>query len=409
MSTLANTQFKGKTALGIPLFLILALLFFDYVRPQTGILPFLSLFRIPMLLIILLSLMGIKDKKWTFQDNVTRCFIVLLLICVFHVPIAVNNHYAYLMTKSLLIYFLTYMGIKSYVDDEIKFNKFLKFWLIIGVFCSIRGIFGGGKVPGSGFLGDENDFSLYLTMMLPIAYVYIIHAKSKKQILFNMLIIALLLLGVVSSFSRGGFIGLVGVSLYCFLITPKKKYFIIAIIFVFLIATPFVSTEYKDEISTIFEGGEESTAGERLYLWGVGLSMFYDNPIIGVGPGNFPWRVAEYEPPERYRGRGHGGRPAHSLYFTLIPELGFVGTACFVVMIVSPYRRFRNDLLIYKTTCRGGLNAEIISLYQAVYGVLFGFLFSGIFLSVLYYPHFWIVCGLLSGLQGLIVRKKTIF
>ena len=133
--------------------------------------------------------------------------------------------------------------------------------------------------------------------------------------------------------------------------------------------------------------------------------MFYDNPVFGVGPGNYPWRVPEYEPRDRQRERGHGGKPAHSLYFTLLPELGMLGTVCFILMVVTPFKKFRrvfgkkNANKVVDANC---LNDDLKQLqlnYKAVYGVLFGFLFSGIFLSVLYYPHFWLICALLTVLS----------
>ena len=40
----------------------------------------------------------------------------------------------------------------------------------------------------------------------------------------------------------------------------------------------------------------------------------------------------------------------------------------------------------------------------AVSGSLFGYLVSGIFISVLYYPHFWILCALPIALNNVAIN-----
>src|SRR5213075_2121097 len=85
---------------------------------------------------------------------------------------------------------------------------------------------------------------------------------------------------------------------------------------------------YWDELQSMGDSND-STRNDRLYMWRRSTEMFLDNLIVGVGAGNFPVRVSEYElkseefdPAVQHL---HGGRVAHSLYFTLIPEYGLVG------------------------------------------------------------------------------------
>jgi O-antigen ligase len=398
-NTVDNTIHKDHT-LGFKLTLVL--LFFEYFRLQSD-LVFLKHFRIPMLLIIALTFMGVTKKIWRMNEGSTKAFMMLITVGAIYIPFAVNNYYAYEMTRSLVIYFLTYMAIKSFIDSKDRVRIFLIFWLILGMICAVKGIAGGGKIIGSGFLGDENDFALFLDMMLPIAYFQLFTNISAQKRLFLLFSLLVLLGGIVSSFSRGGLVGLVGVVFYCWLMTPKKVFITVFGVIVFFIALNFLPQEYKDDMATIFEGTSESTAGERIYSWTCALRMFQDYPLFGVGPGNFPHRFAEYEPPEKWKGRGHGGRAAHSLYFTLIPEFGIIGVVCFFLMIYEPYRTFnRNYDLVQKDPSYSELSQSIDDyrfLRKIIYGVLFGYLFAGIFISVLYYPHFWIIAGLLNALN----------
>ncbi len=390
----------GNTAFYILLFLI----FFDYIRPQSNLI-FLKPFRIPMITICILTFLGIKQRLWKFDDITTKAFLCMVVISAMYVPFAYNNFWAFQTTRSLFIYFLCYMAIKSFVDSEEKLEKFLNLWLLIGVFCSIKGIFEGGKIVGSGFLGDENDFALYLAMMFPLSYLRLFKTKQNKTKFFYLLSIGVILFGIVKSFSRGGFIAIAGVGFFCWLVSPKKVATLIVALSVLLFAITFMLPKgYLQEIESIKEGTSESTAGERIYSWSCGLRMFYDYPIFGVGPGNFPWRFAEYEPPGKYKGRGHGGRAAHSLYFTLIPEFGVSGIVCFILMIYGPQKKF--NLNYRSASIRFSKNKEYLDklnkyklLRNVIYCSLAGYLIGGIFLSVLYYPHFWIICGFISALN----------
>ena len=95
------------------------------------------------------------------------------------------------------------------------------------------------------------------------------------------------------------------------------------------LALPFMPDKFWSEFSSI-QNTQDSTRVDRLRSWHMGWLMFEDSPIVGVGAGNYPWNVGEYEirmpdyNPER---PNHAGRQAHSLWFTLIPEYGLAGLA----------------------------------------------------------------------------------
>ena len=103
-------------------------------------------------------------------------------------------------------------------------------------------------------------------------------------------------------------------------------------------------------------------------------------------------------------GRLHGGRVAHSLYFTVIPELGSVGTILFACMILSSLNdlRFIRKRLREHPMQRQG-NTDIFELFRyltfCLGGSLGAYLVSGTFISVLYYPHFWIWMALVVALK----------
>ena len=93
---------QKKTNLGF--YLILVLIFFDYVRPQNE-LAFLKILRIPMILIVVITFITIKNKLWTLNDRTTKAFLILIIIGAAYVPFAKNNFWAFETTRTLFISF----------------------------------------------------------------------------------------------------------------------------------------------------------------------------------------------------------------------------------------------------------------------------------------------------------------
>jgi O-antigen ligase len=110
----------------------------------------------------------------------------------------------------------------------------------------------------------------------------------------------------------------------------------------------------------------------------------------------------------QWQTRSLAGRAAHSLYFTLLPELGLIGTFLFASMIVLSLKDLFYIRKILKSQKEKESNEEsrrIHYLALALEGSLVGFLASSAFISTLYYPNFWILCGFIVSLRK-IIRER---
>jgi hypothetical protein len=388
-----NKEEAGKWGL----LLIILFFFLEYVRPQSFI-PLLAPLHIPMLVQILVffTLFGCGLARLRTRESII--FFVLLCLMALHVPFARNNYWALQTTRTMTLHFIVFLGIVGLLNTPKKLTLVLTFWIVVAVMCAVKGYFSGGKIPGSAFLGDENDFSLFLNMMIPIAFFAGQVARSKPAKAFFYFGIVILVLGTVTSMSRGGFLGMLPPLLYCWWKAPRKLLtaaggVLIGSILIF----NFISAKFWVEMKTIQgEGTAAGTGEQRVYLWSHGFSMFLDHPLLGVGPGNFNWNLELYEPLEGFKGRSHAGRPSHSIYFTLLPELGLSGTFLFFSIIwvnLSEGRRLRKRLRTIGPSEKPGEQFQTIKQMEAyrngLTGAMIAYLISGAFLSVLYYGHIW--------------------
>ena len=266
----------------------------------------------------------------------------------------------------------------------------------------------GGHGVG-GWMGDENDFGMEMNVAIPVAFFMYQGAAGRSKPLYIGLL-GLFVMALVSTGSRGGFLGLVAVGAYCWFYSPQKIMSLIIGICLsglILIAAP---QEYWDRIATITDDStmETGTAGQRMFTWGIGWEMFLANPILGIGQANFPWTLGEYLGGRTWQTKSLAGRQAHSLYFTLLPELGLVGVVIFGSMVYFNYRdtrvrqlrlRLRGDVI--KSNREKDDQLYRAALYgNAILGGMIGYLVTSTFISTLWYPTFWIMMGLAVALRN---------
>jgi len=211
---------------------------------------------------------------------------------------------------------------------------------------------------------------------------------------------------------------LISVIGYC-VFRSNKKMILSILVVVFGIFMLFAAPPgYWQEIGTISEEASKKserldeqygTGAQRLYSWKLGWEMFKDNPIAGIGQGNYPWHVTAQEEKMKiqWRGRSLGGRAAHSMYFTLLPELGLIGVTLFFLMIFYSIK----DINYIKRLTMKGTNRKALEDKNTYYYALsieasiIAYLTSSIFISTLYYPNIWLMMGMLVAFKNIIEKK----
>jgi len=393
----------------VPLSLLLFYLVLEYARPQE-LLPFLGVLRLPAIVSMVLAFYIINSKKNQLKDKKTTLFLFLLGLMVIHGPIAVNNYWAFMWFSTMASNFIIFLALIQYVDTQDKYNKLLIYWIGIHLFLAITGIMNHGRGIG-GFLSDENDFCMTMNMIIPFSFFLAMNASGKKR-LFYILLAGLFLFAIILSNSRGGFVGLIATVIYCWLRTKRKILMALVMGVLAVFAVVVSPPAYYDRIHSITEeGSEKGTGEERVYTWKIGWDMFLGNPILGVGQGNFPYVFRKYEikagyGEEGYHGRSVSGREAHSIYITMLSELGIIGTCIFIGMIINTFSDLKT-IRIRSFYQKKKVSAPIFNsnyfLSLALEGSLVAFLVSGAFISVLYYPNLWVLMGFIVSLKRIVV------
>ena len=161
--------------------------------------------------------------------------------------------------------------------------------------------------------------------------------------------------------------------------------------------------------STDEETMKYGTGAARLYSWGIGTEMFLSNPIIGIGQKNYPWTFEVYEAGRTFHERSLAGREAHNAWVTLIAELGLVGIIIVGGMLVQCYRDLKWIRTRFSPADSRQKRGQIVQagedvrmyLARAMEGSLIGFIVSGVFISILWYPALWIMIAFVVALRNI--------
>lgn len=393
----------------IGFYLVLLAMLFEFGRPQDIITPLKAL-PIPTLLDVSLFVAVLISGRASFSNKQTKLWLMLLTFMLAWVPFATNNYWALMIFKELTLYFFFYLGIITFVNSEARMQRLIFMWLGVHGFLAVNGILHHGQGVG-GWLGDENDFGMEMNVAVPLAFFMYLAASSLRARMLYLCLLGLFLMSVVATSSRGAFVGLIATAAYCWFYSPRKIMSLIlgtCLVGLVLVAAP---QEYWDRISSITEDKtmEEGTAGQRMFTWGIGWEMFLANPVFGVGQGNFPWTISDYLGGRTWQTKSLAGRQAHSLYFTLLPELGLVGFSIFISMVYWNYRdtrvkqpkhSFTPRALGMRQVHQGAGSARAALFGNAILGGMIGYLVTSTFISTLYYPTFWIMMALAVALKN---------
>jgi probable O-glycosylation ligase (exosortase A-associated) len=272
-------------------------------------------------------------------------------------------------------------------------------FILVHVLGAISRLFNSGAFGGNGPLGDTNDFALAMNVVIPLGFYMGLTYTGIKRIGF-WLATLLFVVANVATLSRGGFVGMAAVAFFMGMQSRKKAKAIVALMATVVLFFIFVPHTYKGEMESIQQDGtQKGTSRDRIELWEVAWRMFLDNPVLGVGQGNLKIMFEKYQYDDRgnsYWQQGMYGRAVHSVYFTLLAELGAVGTCIWLLMVRNFHIKYR---FIKKQTLRDGVPSELRfagSITLGLFAGLVGYLTSGMFLSAFYYPYFWHLSALIT-------------
>jgi len=309
--------------------------FFEYVRPQTiyPVIDVLPYTRISLILSIIACLFG-KNKIPSNRINILIISFFSIIVISSLTGLDFGNSVTFWL--NFIQWMLVYYIVINTINTERRFLIFLLAFLLYNFkmaqfafrgWASIGFGFGHeGTGGGPGWFFNAGEFAIQMCIFFSLSLYFYLSlykywTKIKKGVFALFPIFAIS--GIASSSSRGAVLGVV---FSIILIFFKSKYKFKALFFIALLGFTLVSilpTEMKSRFDDI---GKDRTSLNRVERWEKGIEMVKRYPLFGVGYEN--WALADVKL------FGGSGAECHNIFIECATELGTVGLAFFILMII---------------------------------------------------------------------------
>ena len=375
----------GLTFVGLFLFTVVL-----YIRPYE-IFPSLIWLKgiafwiaIPTILIYIPSQLGI-DQKLTFRPRQVNMLLLLFFAAVLSVPLSSDRQVSWDSLTDYLKVVLMFIVFINVVRTEARLKLLLLLILIVSCVMSFAAVndyrmgilaSNGQRIKGiiGGMFDNPNDLALHLVTLIPISIGLMLSSRAVFKKLFYATCAIVLVAGVVVSFSRGGFLGLVcaGGMLGWRLMRRNKGLLLIAP----LIVAAFIALApggYGSRLATTSDGSAETRTDDLKRS----IFIAIRHPVVGVGMGNYVL----------FSNKEHA---SHNAYTQVASELGIAALVFYLLFQIASIKDLRE---IIRETEPKGPDARYHYLAIGFEAALVGYMVCSFFASVAFLWYIYYLVG----------------
>ena len=382
----------------------------EYVRPQSvwvaiDVLPW-GQTALAATLIALLLEVGLK-RRLTELDGALMFFTLVVFASLLGSQYADEGFRELTVLYNwLLLYYLTVQIITTAPRFLIFFLTFLLWSLKMSQHGTRTFVGRGfqfadwGSTGGPGWFQNSGEFAIQMCIFLAMALSFILAMRHRWPRWQTWLLLALLpgtaLVSLVATSSRGGQLG--GVAVLLMLLAQSRHRHRWRGLAAVLVVLPALWFMMPVEQKARFEGmGTDGTSVSRLTYWEDGIEIMMEHPLLGIGyEGWMPYYTSRYDAE---------GQLPHNIFVEAGAELGFLGLGAFLMLIVLTFvTNARTRRLSKRCSEWGGFFRSTAFGLDAA---LVGYLVSGFFVTVLFYPYFWMNLSFTSALYAVTSRHAA--
>lgn len=308
-----------------------------------------------LLLIIGPYLMIQKGPPQRLRTNIWAPWFLFLLVNLIAYILSPYPGQAFSGLTGLLLA-TVYMGLAALMINERGFESTLP-WTLglsmgLGATMSALGYFfavetfsheGGERAYGGSI--SANNMALMCVFTFPLMVHWAVYGQKGKARLLGAAFAGLMLFGVISTVSRGGFLSLLAVM--CLLLLQYRRKFqikylglVVAIGGLSLVAAVAVIPQdfFARQATLVTEGTQDKSLDRRSSYVKVGLEALQERPVIGWGTDVFKkvWVNSE-----ETRWFNMEERPAHNTYLEVAVGGGLIGLTVFILLLLRAFLNFQ--------------------------------------------------------------------
>lgn len=404
---------KFKKIFNIVLFLFLFLVPLVPIKEKFMMFPLSADFLIGGVLILIgfitiisMYLNGEKIFKPLSSKSIKVLFVFIViygLISAVSVLYSLNKGAAISETVRFAEYVFMF-GLIIIICDDLAIEKGIKIFYVAMILASIYGVvqyifkIDTAQFTNGGFFGRGRAFATFVNpnywgaAVNMVIFYPVLNIIEKRNIKTNIIIFIVFFFNLFFSSTRGSWLGFVIGIIALGIIKYRKQVLYAMGLCLLMFVIPITRNRFL-QIMNI---------QERLTLWKTGFMMFLENPIKGVGNGNYIYRYERFVKREhRELYQGHSIFSVHNSYIKMLAELGIFGGIAFTFMYLL---LFRLTYVVYKNTQKYKRFALAFVGFGASY------LFQNFFNNLIFIPQInvfvWVLIAMLY--KGLYLEREAI-
>jgi O-antigen polymerase len=177
----------------------------------------------------------------------------------------------------------------------------------------------------------SNAIALFLVPIIAVAGSLLLYSTSNRQRRLATLFVAVAGIGVILSFSRGGYLALFAVAVGLAL-SHKRRWWLLgglAVLVVVATRVPIIASRLAHELSTT---DPRNTLAGRIHLWQVTLQMMREHVVFGTGLAGYAHFMSPWP-----NGLVQVIYP-HNLILNFWVATGLLGLLAFAVLLIQGFR-----------------------------------------------------------------------
>ncbi|MFZ6645821.1 putative O-glycosylation ligase, exosortase A system-associated [Undibacterium sp. TJN25] len=303
------------------------------------------------------------DRAWAEWNRVMK---TMFLVCV--ILLTVNTKHEIQVLAWTIALSLGFYGLKG------------------GIFTILSG--GGNHVfgPEGSYITDNNALALALITVVPIIWYVQLTAKYKIVRYALMGLTLMTVVSAVGSYSRGALLG--GACMFFFLWLKSRQKIRTGLVILLIVPLIYnvMPSQWFERMNTIDDYKQDDSALGRINAWGFAVNVASSN-LTGAGFDCFTHRLFLIYAPDPLNHHA-----AHSIYFQVLGEHGYIGLALYLLFMFMAWRS--GSRIIKRCKGREDLKwaADLAAMCQVS---MIGFAVGGAFLTMAYYDLYYDIVVLL--------------
>jgi O-antigen ligase len=263
-----------------------------------------------------------------------------------------------------------------------------------------------------GPVGDANRFAQILLMALPLALIRGLNAPTTFRAMAALASVAILLGGVLVTYSRGAFLTLVVLTFLMVPLRLLRTRGLALLLAAGVLLVPIIAPGYVARVASISGAAalfghaqveaDGPTRGRTTEMLAA-LAAYTEHPVLGVGPGQYVNHYSVYYQslPEISIRELAEPRRAHNLYLEIAAESGTFGLAIFVAIPLLLLR----DLRVVRLSLYERSATELGRIAAGFSLVVLAYLGTGVFLHLAFERYYWFIVALTAAAAGVLERE----